>query len=100
MEGQMEQQSVRHAQSSTFRSLLYLLPALHLSACLVIAIAKLESGWEQMIKIDFPFSVLLVALGWRLGHPFLWFGVLGTLWWYFLSWLLFLLIGSLRRGEP
>lgn len=94
----MEEQSVRHAQSSRFRSLLYLLPGIHLGACLVIAIAKLQSGWEQMIKIDFPFSVLLVALAWRLDHPFLWFGFLGTLWWYFVSWVAWSLYRT-RRGS-
>jgi hypothetical protein len=72
--------------SRVFAVCKYLLPILHLCACLVIAIAKIESGWEQMIKIDFPFSLLLVALIYAKDHALLWFGVLGTLWWFFLPW--------------
>jgi hypothetical protein len=64
----------------------YVLPAVHLSACAVISITRIESGWEQMIKIDFPFSLLLGALTYIKDYPLLWFGVLGTLWWFFLPW--------------
>jgi hypothetical protein len=72
--------------------LVYLLPAMHLCACLVVSAARIESGWEQMIKVDFPFSILLAALTWRLEHPLLWFGLLGTLWWYLLSWVAWLVL--------
>ena len=67
-------------------ALVFLAPLLHLVACVVIQVAGLERGWEQMIKVDFPFSILLVALTWRLDVPVLWFGALGTLWWYIVSW--------------
>lgn len=78
----------------------YLLPALHLCACLVIAIAKIESGWEQMIKIDFPFSLLLVALMYAKDHPLLWFGVLGTLWWFFLPWFFWYVLTNYPSRTP
>ena len=38
-----------------------------------------------MIKVDFPFSALLIIFDWRYDYPLLWFGVFGTLWWYLLS---------------
>jgi hypothetical protein len=52
----------------------------------VISFANIESGWEQMIKVDFPFSIVLVGLSFRSDRPLLWFGVLGSLWWFFLAW--------------
>ena len=69
-------------------SLVYLLPLplLHLGACAIIALAKLESGVHYMIYVDFPFSLLLVMLGWRNDNFLFWFATLGTLWWYLLSW--------------
>jgi hypothetical protein len=65
--------------------LLLLLPLLHLGACAVIALAKIESGVHYMIYVDFPFSIVLVALGWRNDNFLFWFATLGTLWWYLLS---------------
>ena len=64
----------------------YTLPLVHLCACLFIAVANIESGWEQMIEIDFPFSIVLVGLVYLKDWPLLWFGVLGSLWWFFLPW--------------
>jgi hypothetical protein len=65
---------------------LLLLPMLHLGACAIIALAKLESGVHYMIYVDFPFSLLLVMLGWRNDNFLFWFATLGTLWWYPVSW--------------
>lgn len=53
----------------------------------MISFANIESGLEQLIKVDFPFSLLLGALAWESKYPLLWFGVLGSLWWFFLPWL-------------
>lgn len=64
---------------------LLLLPLLHLGACAVIALVKLESGIHYLIYVDFPFSIVLVALGWRKDNFLFWFATLGTLWWYLLS---------------
>lgn len=77
----------------------YLLPTLHLFACAVIALAKIDSGWEKLIIIDFPFSVLLVALTYAKVYPFLWFGVLGTLWWFFLPWFFWYIVTNYPSGE-
>jgi hypothetical protein len=76
--------------------LVYALPGLHLVACLTIAAARIDSGWEQLIKIDFPFSLALVVLTWRSDQPLLWFGILGTAWWYFLSRIVYRLLAAGR----
>jgi hypothetical protein len=65
--------------------LIYLLPILHFCACLIIAIARLESGWEYMMIVDLPASVLIMAEAYNFDHPFILFGIFGTLWWYLLS---------------
>ena len=62
------------------------MPFLHLCACLVITLANMETGWEYLIVIDFPFSVVLVGLSYRKDWPLLWFGGLGSLWWFFVPW--------------
>ena len=65
--------------------LVYLLPFLHLCACLIIAFARLESGWGYMVLVDIPMSVIILAISYSFDHPLLLFGTLGTLWWYLLS---------------
>jgi hypothetical protein len=65
---------------------IYLLPALHLAACAIIALGHLVSGVHYLIYVDFPFSLLLVILGWRNDSFLFLFASLGTLWWFFLSW--------------
>jgi hypothetical protein len=71
--------------------LVYVLPFIHLCACLIVAFARIETGWEQLIKFDFPFSIVLAGLTFRLDHPLIWFGILGTLWWYLWSWIVWLI---------
>src|SRR6266581_2760568 len=65
--------------------LVHLLPVLHLCACLTVALAGLESGWQYMTMIDAPASVLVIALIYNFDHPLILFGLVGTLWWYLLS---------------
>ena len=65
--------------------LVHLLPFLHLCACIIIALARLESGWEYMMFVDGPTSVLIVAESYNWDHPLVLFGIIGTLWWYLLS---------------
>src|ERR1700675_1051790 len=67
------------------RPLVYLLPILHLGACIVIKVADLVSGVHYLIMIDFPASLLCVMLGWPRDNILFWFSTLGTLWWYLLS---------------
>jgi hypothetical protein len=65
---------------------IYLLPLLHLLACAIIALGHWVSGVHYLIYVDFPFSLLLVGLGWRNDNFLVWFASLGTLWWFCLSW--------------
>ena len=74
------------AMARRARIWIYLLPLLHLSACAIIALAHTVSGVHDLIYVDFPFSLLLVGLGWRNDNFLFWFASLGTLWWFFLSW--------------
>lgn len=81
-------------------SLAYLLPLplLHLGACATIALANLESGAHYMIYVDFPFSLILVMLGWRNDNFVFWFATLGTLWWYLLSWVAFSILSKRKSS--
>ncbi len=71
--------------------LVHLLPFLHLCACLAITLEGIENGWQYLILIDFPISLVGVMMMFRCDgnqiwcHPLIWFGILGTLWWYLLS---------------
>ena len=65
--------------------LAFVLPLLHLCLCVAIAFASPSVGLEPIIRIDLPFSLLLLAVvGWGSPHLLIWFGILGTLWWYLL----------------
>ena len=74
-----------HMSYISRKSLVYLLPLLHFFTCIIIKIADVESGVHYLIMVDFPLSLLAVILGWRNDNFLLWFTTLGTLWWYFLS---------------
>jgi hypothetical protein len=65
--------------------LVHLLPFLHLAACLIIALWRIETGWQTMLLVDFPMSAIVVAIIYNFDHPLLLYGVLGTLWWYLIS---------------
>jgi hypothetical protein len=65
--------------------LIYMLPFLHLCACMIIALARLESGWGYLLFVDAPASILILAESYNWDHPLILFGVFGTLWWYLLS---------------
>ena len=61
----------------------YLLPLLHLVGCIATAVKDFE--WMPVAFSEFPVGILLLGVAWRFGHPLFWFGVFGTLWWYWLS---------------
>jgi hypothetical protein len=63
----------------------YLLPILHLGVCLAIWFGHINTGWQYLLMIDFPFSVVLAGLMFAGVNQLLSFGILGTLWWYVLS---------------
>ena len=64
--------------------LVYLLPFLHLVACFAMWLDNVRN-LEPMILIDCPSSIPVVGLVYAGFNPWIWFGVLGTLWWYLLS---------------
>ena len=80
-------------------SLLHLLPALHICACVATDLRGRE--WLRIAWLDFSVSIPLVPLAWHYGYPLWWFGIIGTAWWYPLSWLLLTLMrgvfGWIRR---
>jgi len=84
------------ANSKSF--MVFLLPFLHLGACLAIWIGRIDTGWQKLLIVDFPFSIVLAGLMFRNVNPLLSFGVLGTLWWYLLSVILRRLFRSVRRS--
>jgi hypothetical protein len=65
--------------------LVHLLPVAHICACLTIALAHLDAGWEFLGLMDFPASIMVVTLIYDFDHPLILFGIIGTLWWYVLS---------------
>jgi hypothetical protein len=67
--------------------LIYLLPSLHLGACLAMWMSDYRN-LETIILIDFPFSVLAVTLAYQGVNPWLiwiFLGIVGTFWWYFIG---------------
>jgi hypothetical protein len=68
--------------------LVYVLPLLHLLICVVVWVG--DWAWLPVFVIEFPVGIFLLVLSWRYDPPpLLLCGVLGTLWWYFVSRLLF-----------
>jgi hypothetical protein len=59
--------------------------------------ARIESGWQFMLMIDAPASVLIVALIYNFNHPLILFGVVGTTWWYLLSRAAEMVIDRIRK---
>jgi hypothetical protein len=64
---------------------LMVLPSLHLILCIVVALMSSEGSWRwfPMFLIDFPLSIVLGQMGDL--PPLITFGILGTLWWYFIG---------------
>jgi hypothetical protein len=45
-----------------------------------------ESGRDFLALVDEPMSTLIVGLAWHYNWPLIpLFGIIGTLWWYFVS---------------
>jgi len=66
----------------------FVLPVLHLCACVATRIGLLASegswAWFPLFFVDFPFSILLLPLL-KIADPLLVFGLLGTAWWFLIS---------------
>lgn len=70
----------------------YFLPAIHLSACLASMVAYLTNFghfgviWVFVVLADLPVSALYYTLAWKYGTVgAVWVVVTGTLYWYWLS---------------
>jgi hypothetical protein len=75
--------------TAKIRKWAYLFPLLHLCLCISITLGHFESGWEYLIfYIDFPISVLVMSALYSFDHPLILFGIVGTIWWFILSWLI------------
>ena len=63
-----------------------ILALMHLIAWIANAPSNSRIGnLQPLILLDFPLSVVLLGLGWNSQHLFLWFGILGTIWWFLLA---------------
>jgi hypothetical protein len=101
---------IRCADMSSYRPrarffLIHLLPFLHLFACLAVTVKNIASGWQYLILIDLPVSMVGVVVMFRCDndqtwcHPLIWIGTLGTLWWYLLSRIAEYLFSKLRSPK-
>ena len=65
----------------------YFFPGLHF--CLCIVATFWPSLWGLLLVFDFPVSAVVVALAYQLVrfNPPTIFFILGTLWWYAISWI-------------
>jgi hypothetical protein len=69
---------------------IYVLPALHLSICVVLLFGIYAVGWSLagllwgfLLLIDLPISLPYYVLGWKYGFiVLLWVVIAGTFWWY------------------
>lgn|GEM_PF-2265749 len=62
-----------------------ILPLMHICLCIGNAPSDTKVGYLlPLIYVDFPLSIVLLGLAWNSHYLFVWFGVLGTLWWYLL----------------
>ena len=92
----------------------FILPAIHLCTCLVFLFGFIvrvpavqyvaARVWEFTLLADLPISLVAIGLAWHYGLlATMWIVIVGTLWWYFLSWSArFLLdrLSALREQRP
>jgi hypothetical protein len=72
---------------------IYVLPALHLSVCVILLFGVYALDWSLagllwgfLVLLDLPISAPYYVVGWRYGAiAILWIVVAGTFWWYQLS---------------
>ncbi len=88
------------------RRWVYILPVLHLSACLISmvghVIPSLQSLgiiWVGIMLLDLPVSAIAYVSAWWNGPiTVIWIVVVGTFWWYFLSRVIERLINKNKTG--
>jgi len=77
----------------------FLIPTLHFCVCVFVALSG--GTWGYVYAFDFPASIIIMVFVWRL-DPLFFFGLLGTLWWFFLSYRVWVSVErwrSQRRGN-
>ena len=71
------------------RAWVYLLPLLHVLACVAtaaFAAMYVNTEWTYVVFADYPVSLVVVGLAWHYKWPlFPLFAIIGTLWWYLVS---------------
>jgi len=60
-------------------------PSIHFGVSLAFWIGHVDAGWQYLLMADFPFSGIMAGLMFRGVNDLIVFGILGTLWWYFVS---------------
>src|SRR5260370_24857596 len=86
----------------------YVLPSLHLFACLTSYVGLLIPSLQHLgilfsfvMLADLPISLLAYGLAWKYSAlAVIWIFVAGTFWWYLLSRGAEFLIDSMRRRKP
>ena len=86
----------------------YVLPSLHLFACLTSYVGLLIPSLQHLgilfsfvMLADLPISLLAYGLAWKYSAlAVIWTFVAGTFWWYLLSRGAEFLIDSMRRRKP
>lgn len=62
-----------------------IVPLLHVLVWIAAASSYPKMGnVEPLVLVDFPISFILVIVGWNSPHLMIWFGVVGTPWWFLL----------------
>jgi len=79
---------------------LSILPIVHVCFCLHVIHQHYEGGWNDLpiIVVDLPFFVCLLPLIHYLHFPIneTLLVIYGTLWWYFVSWILMIFFRKIR----
>lgn len=91
--GKSTHETVSDMSPSAHSRWVYLLPILHLCACLISMVGYLVPSlqylgivWTGIMLVDLPISLVAFALAWKYSAlAAAWILVAGTLWWYLLS---------------
>jgi hypothetical protein len=107
MQKRVGHETVSEMSPSAHNRWIYLLPILHLCACLISMVGYLVPKldylgivWTGILLVDFPISLVGFALAFKYSAlATAWILVVGTLWWYLLSRGAELMVRRFRRHE-
>lgn len=89
--------------------LAYTLPSIHFGLWLIAFLGSQPRGWQPLgslgvvlAVVDFPVSIIAIALAWVLPETveIVGFGIMGTFWWYLLGRKADVWIASRHKLEP